>query len=182
VFDLKKIAHTNLPEMPLLSYIGQYTLKLLEDSLLILEQVISEQVGDLRIRKKAVNIFIELFQNIHHHSTCKSEKPKEISSNNFVFHFGKSQNGYQLFVGNFISNEALVHLEEKIKQVNALPRKELKEKYRETLQNGMISQKGGAGLGLIDVAYRSANPIAYELSPYNANCSFILLKILINPN
>lgn len=42
-----------------------------------------------------------------------------------------------------------------VKDLNSLPADELKEHYRMTMNNGKMSEKGGAGLGLITMVMRS---------------------------
>jgi hypothetical protein len=45
-----------------------------------------------------------------------------------------------------------------------------------------ISEKGGAGLGFIDIARKTGNPLEYHFEPIDEKNSFFLLKTSINKN
>ncbi len=66
-----------------------------------------------------------------------------------------------------------------IDQLNKLNKDELDDLYREKLRSGKISEKGGAGLGLVDLARESSDKIFYEFIPINENISFFSLMIKI---
>ena len=48
------------------------------------------------------------------------------------------------------------------------------------LRDGELSNKGGAGLGLIDIARKTSKKIKYEFIPINARYSYFLLKVVID--
>ena len=56
----------------------------------------------------------------------------------------------------------------------------MKEIYIDTLTNGEISKKGGAGLGIITMAMKSKNKIEYDFKAVNAELSIITIEIKIN--
>ena len=66
-------------------------------------------------------------------------------------------------------------LKSQLEQLNKLTSQELKETYRNTLQNGSFSEKGGAGLGFIDIKKRTGTEYEYYFEPISADhCIFIL--------
>ena len=55
----------------------------------------------------------------------------------------------------------------------------LKHIIREILGNGKLSEKGGVGLGLIDIAKKSRNKLGYSFKEIDKDYSFTLIvKIL----
>jgi len=57
---------------------------------------------------------------------------------------------------------------------------ELKLYYQEVLNNGNVSDKGTAGLGMIDIARKSGNKLEYQFLPVNDTSSFFCLNIKID--
>jgi hypothetical protein len=55
-------------------------------------------------------------------------------------------------------------LRSKIDTVNDMNGPDLKTYYKEILNNTQFSEKGGAGLGFIDMKKRSGCPLEYEIT------------------
>lgn len=51
--------------------------------------------------------------------------------------------------------------------------------YKITLRQGKLSEKGGAGLGLIDIARESLDKINYKFYPADDKKSFFLMSVAI---
>ena len=71
-------------------------------------------------------------------------------------------------------------LQSKIDKVNSLSKEELAVYYREVLSSNELSEKGGAGLGIIDLARKSGNKIAYEFNAVDGNFTFFTLIVTID--
>ena len=67
----------------------------------------------------------------------------------------------------------------KIDYINSLDRDQLKAYYKEVLNNGVLSKKGGGGLGLIDIARRSGSKLEYNIREINEGFSFFTLTVKI---
>ncbi len=109
-------------------------------------------------RKKVAFLMAESFQNIIRHGSEEAQVAGTfgISSGRGVFH---------IFSSNPVPNEVANQIHSKLKHLNQLTPKELKAKYRQILANGKLSAKGGAGLGLIEMAKKSGRPIQYRFNP-----------------
>ena len=68
----------------------------------------------------------------------------------------------------------------KIDYINSLDKDELKKFYKETLNNGTMSEKGGGGLGLIDIARRSGQKLQYKIREIDKDYSFFTLTVKIS--
>ena len=63
-----------------------------------------------------------------------------------------------------------------IDNINSLDKDGLKELHKFKMRETAISEKGGAGLGFIDIARKTGNPLEYHFEPIDADNSFFLLK------
>jgi hypothetical protein len=76
-------------------------------------------------------------------------------------------------------NSSIEHLREKIEKMNAMTPEQLRAYYQEMLSVAELSEKGGAGLGILDMARKSRMPLEYEFIPIDDNYSFFILAISI---
>ena len=97
---------------------------------------------------------IEVFQNIVRHG-------EQEETNKDYFGVRSIEDSLNIYSSNQIDKNAHDFLSTKLKEINNLNVEELKSLYKEILKSGQISEKGGAGLGLIDMARKSGNPIQY---------------------
>jgi hypothetical protein len=56
----------------------------------------------------------------------------------------------------------------------------LREYYQTSLESSMISTKGTAGLGMIDIARKSGNKLDFEFLTINEETSFFCLNVTID--
>jgi hypothetical protein len=70
-------------------------------------------------------------------------------------------------------------LQDKLDKINELDKEGLKNLYKEIIKNNKLSDKGGAGLGFVDMARKSGRKLEYEFEPINDSSSFFSLKTTI---
>jgi hypothetical protein len=73
--------------------------------------------------------------------------------------------GFLVMSRNPVRNEDLEIISTKIDRINSSSGEELKKIYRETITNGMFTEKGGAGLGFIEMAKISDSDLEYIFTP-----------------
>ena len=78
------------------------------------------------------------------------------------------------------NNDHVESLSNNIDHLNTLDKVGLKSIYLETLTNGKISIKGGAGLGVIIMAMKSKNIIDYQIIPIGGELSLVTLNIKVD--
>jgi hypothetical protein len=122
----------------------------------------------LKNRKKVYFIMVESLQNITRH------QDNEVLEGFFSIH--KAQSGFLITSGNIIENVHIASLKEKLEKVNSLNPEELKEYYYEVLNSGGFSEKGGAGLGLIEMVRKSGNKLLYDFVKINDKYSFFYFQ------
>jgi hypothetical protein len=99
-----------------------------------------------------------------------------------IFMIGKQDNAYTIFTGNYILNENVNGLKSRLDEVNSLTKEELKDYYKQVLNNGEMSLKGGGGLGMIDIARKTGQKLHYNFQNIDNKVSFFSLNIKITPN
>jgi hypothetical protein len=119
------------------------------------------------IKKKISFLVVEVFQNIVRHGEAKDKATKEN-----IFGMRNKENILEIFSSNIIDDHIHDLLEQKLSQINKLNSEELKIMYRSILSSGEFSEKGGAGLGLIEMARKSGNKIQYSFDNDEDSCKF----------
>jgi len=133
-----------------------------------------------KLRKKVYNVLVESLQNLYHHVDPVPEDFEDTSSERYgLLVVKKIEGGYKIITGNFVDAEHIEKLEEKIKRINRSSHEEIKELYKFILNHQKISQKGGGGLGLVDIARKTGNPLDYSFQKYNEKHSFFYMNILV---
>jgi hypothetical protein len=93
---------------------------------------------------------------------------------------GKLEKGYSIITGNYILNENISALKNRLDEVNSLNKDELKEYYKKVLNNGEMSLKGGGGLGMIDIARKTGEKLEYNFLEIDNKVSFFTLNIKVS--
>lgn len=142
----------------------------------------TEEVNDpSKIRKKVYNVLVESLQNLYHHVDIVPKNFEDQNSKRFgLIVVARNESGYSISAGNFITREKIKSLENKILKINNSSPEEIKELYKFILHHQKISDKGGGGLGLVDIARKTGNRLDYSFIDYNDDYSFFHLKIKID--
>lgn len=142
------------------------------DSLIELEEMNLMQVeGMKKSRRKVSFLMAESFQNIIRHGL------KDSSSVHEYFHLRQIDGRFHINSCNAISNKSVSELQEKLELVNNSTREELKEMHIEILRTGELSEKGGAGIGLIEMARKSGNKLDFKFTPEGDETSLFALGL-----
>ncbi len=155
-----------------LCYDGLFSDVITEKSIFKLENQLVNYLGNsTSLKKRIIYLFVEQFQNVIRHGISKDnqnepegrivvevvEKTCYITSYNYC-----DVN----IIGRFIQY---------IDELNSLSINEIKTKYRFHLEENTFSEKGGAGLGLLDMRRRTKNKLVTKLFHLdNKDCIFSL--------
>lgn len=157
----------------LLSYKGEITPDVITSLIEKLENVFNSNENLEDLRKITIHVFIESIQNLFHHAL-------KISNKNFgMFVVSYFENAININTGNYILKDRIQVLTDRINQINSLSKDELKALYKLILNNDEFSEKGGGGLGLIDVSRKTGTKLEYKFLNINENIYFYILKIKI---
>jgi hypothetical protein len=119
---------------------------------------------------------VETLQNMNKHSD--EIKERKIGSGLFII--GKKLDTYYVITSNMVAKKHKDSLEKSLIIVNNATRDELKQMYKKQIKEGQLSEKGGAGLGLIDIARKTGETLDYQFLQLDDDNFFFILKVEIN--
>ncbi|MCK7532734.1 MAG: SiaB family protein kinase [Marinilabiliales bacterium] len=121
-------------------------------------------------RKRLFMFVLENLQNITRHGVSKSE---EITS---LVVYNKTADGYTVSTGNALKNSEVKGLKSNLEKINNLEPDKIRDVYRTMLQDTKIGKKGGAGLGLMEMARKTGNRLDYDFLPIDDKYSYFILS------
>ena len=138
-----------------------------------------EEGTNLPIQKRVYHVMVECLQNIGRHCDhIDSGLPMRPGQG--IFMVLKTEDGFNVITGNPIANTKVEGIREMLDKVNQMNRDEIKAYYKEKILASRISEKGGAGLGFIDIVKKTGNRIDYDFVKINDKTSFFIVKTHIN--
>ncbi len=141
------------------------------------ENNIADNQGLPKISRRVSFLLVECFQNIVRHG---EETPLELIStlNDGLFSFKNIGEAYVINSINLVEKSQIKELEQQVEHINSLNSVELKDLYRSALKNNEMSGKGGAGLGLIELARKSGQKIKYKVEEASIDMCFFHQQVL----
>lgn len=164
----------------ILSFKGEINSDIISMVLQIMETKLDAVQEKGTVKKRIFNILVECMQNLYHHA--ESENLQDTDRRAAMLEMFFDDEFYYITSGNFIKIEEVDKLRDRIERVNSLDKDDLRAYYREILDNNRISNKGGADLGMIDMAKKSGQKLDYEFTEVNDKVSFFGLKVKIGKN
>ena len=137
-----------------ISHFGYFSQDFVNNLVEEIEARLLESGEKKSVVKRIFSILVECLQNIRLHG----ERDSDGEQTSF-FIITQSEQKYCIYLGNLVFNINIDKIKERIEQVNALNEEEVKQLYLSVLTNGIISSRGGAGLGYITMAIKSKNKI-----------------------
>ncbi len=142
------------------TYRGNFSSKISDTILTLAENNLNNADTPLKTRKRVYFIMVEGLQNVTRHQIESiSDDLKKYPS---LFVVQRKSHGYFITTGNLIKTEEKENITKLITKINSLNPTELKKFSLEILDSGEISSKGGAGLGLVEMARRSKNKLLFD--------------------
>lgn len=156
-------------------YRGTLTNELITSILQLSDTKLKELKAPFKKKKAIINILIECLQNILYHSEATQENG--LQGAHCIFLLGKTEEKFFVQIGNYVPNGVKSQLKTKLDYMNTLKEDEIHNLYLEVLDKGQISEKGGAGLGILRILKDSGQKMAYEFFPVDDSKSFFCMEI-----
>jgi hypothetical protein len=172
IYDLHR---TMMEQKLILVYQGDFTQETTKSILAMAERNIDSSGEDSSIKRKVFNVMVESLQNIVKHSDELVDG--ETKSHAAIFLIGRETNRYTIMSGNPIRKSNIPALKQKLEKINALDKDGLKDLYKEIIKNATISEKGGAGLGFVDMARKSGEKLQFVFPEMAGEYCFFCLKV-----
>lgn len=153
-------------------YRGEITPVLVMDILDFAKSNLAQAEDTRKLRSRIYYIMGEGLQNITRHQAESSDKDNDKEA---IIVIHKKAHKYIIATGNLMLKAEEKALRAKLELINHLDPSELKELSRETRTTTGLTDKGGASLGLIEMAKRSGNKLEYQIKPVDDEFSYFYL-------
>lgn len=165
----------------LMAFKGSISSELISNVLEVVESRMDEQSESSKIRKKVYNVLVESLQNLYHHIEELPEAlQKEFEDKFGILVVSRIENRYKISTGNFVTWDKVDVLRNKIDKINSMSKDELKDMYKFILNHQRLSEKGGGGLGLVDIARKTGNQLDYTFERFDDSYYFFNLDVYID--
>ena len=153
-------------------YRGVVTSDLVTYVLQIMEEKLEEDKVSKKTSKKVFNVMVECLRNVY--SDGINQELSEIESTAILL-VKSEDDGYLVSTGNYIKNTEVELLKNRLDKINQMDGEKLKVYYQELLASP-VTEKGITSLGMIDIARKSKQKIAYQFQTVNEFFTFFTLE------
>jgi hypothetical protein len=165
----------------LMAFKGNISSELISNVLEVVESKMDSHNESSKIRKKVYNVLVESLQNLYHHiEVLPDEMKQEYDSKFGILVVSRESGQYRISTGNFVTTDKVDVLKNKIDKINSMGKDELKDMYKFILNHQRLSEKGGGGLGLVDIARKTGNKLDYTFEKFNDTYYFFNLDVFID--
>lgn len=124
-------------------------------------------------------IFIEQTQNVRNYAERKAaEGNRDCDFNSGVIVIGKSGDRFVVTSGNIVAREDIGPAAAQLDALQTLDKAGLKAAFKEQMRKEILPGQS-AGLGLIDMARKSSEPLQYSLREIDDRYSFFSLRATV---
>ena len=166
-----------------LVYEGDVTHQITKAFTSLTEANLEARMEDPNVAKRVFHVMVECLQNVSKHAEeLSGSRPYPYKDGTGVFLLGKSAKSYVVTTGNIVSKDKISQITNQIDTINNLDKEGLKTLYKQKIKEVVISEKGGAGLGFIDIAKKTGSKLEYQFMDVNEQYSFFVFSIQILRN
>lgn len=140
-----------------------------------------EEAHEDHSKKRLFSILVEMTQNILHYSQEREFFPQsKVVVGAGTVHVKEKPAIYEVECGNLVTAEQKHHLEERCALINSMDQAKLREYYLAERHKCAGPHSRGAGLGLIEIARKSKNPLIVQFTPAPDNLYYYSISTRLN--
>jgi hypothetical protein len=162
-------------------YRGPFVDQLTSDIIQFSEKALVTEQGDININRKVSYLLVECFQNVIKHGT-NGGSDDDSGENEGLFCLRNFDGFYIINSINRLRNDQVETIKAMVDKVNEMDEKDLKKMYIDRLVNNEISERGGAGLGLIELARKSGQKLIYRFEKADKHYSLFHQQVSLAPD
>ena len=159
----------------ILCFQGDFNQDLVNAILILAERGPEVQNSSTVVRGRVFSVLVECMQNIRKYASPSSSS--DLKPGIVIVCIDKD--GYLLKTGNFVENNNIPDLKQRLDKVISLSKDELKDLHKKVLGETKLSEKSGAGLGLISIG-RKSDGMGYLFKKIDDRTSFYALDVHIS--
>jgi len=156
---------------------GFISLDIIDDILHHLKNYLFHKQDDKLMRKRVYSLSVECLDNILKHSDLNEQDHDLLVKYPPRFIIEKIAGNYLIHTGNIVLNKNMKGLIKRLEVLNNLDFEGVNDLYKTSLANAEISEKGGAGLGLIVMAKTTRQKIKYDFENINNKFSYFAMQL-----
>ena len=164
-----------------LVYEGEINQSIVKTFTALAEKNLNKSEESTKTKKTVYHVMVECLQNIVKHGDEENQKEVELEdrATSGIIIVGDDEGSYSITTGNSIPKNKIESMSQSLDHLNNLNRDELKELYKDKMRNNEISEKGGAGLGFVDMARKSGKSLGFDFEKMDDTHSFFALRTTI---
>jgi hypothetical protein len=162
-----------------LVYEGEITHQITKAFTSLTESNMAKEEESNTVQKKVFHVMVECLQNISKHADSFGSDDFLFAGRG-IFMVSKGDVEYHVTTGNVIENSKIEELTRILDHINVLDKEGLKQLYKTQMREGRLSEKGGAGLGFIDIARKTGRRLDYHFLSIDEETSFFILTSTIS--
>ncbi|MFM1932204.1 MAG: hypothetical protein RL226_1507 [Bacteroidota bacterium] len=144
----------------LFAFRGVFSDALTERIIGISESLNGESPDAGMVNRKVSFLLVECFQNILRHR--EESRHNGAIPDDGMFCYQATHGAYYINSLNTVRNSIRASLSEAVDKINSMSPEELRAYHKQQLQENSFNEKGGAGLGLIELARKSGQKLKYR--------------------
>ena len=172
-----ELHRTMQSENLILVYQGDFTQETTKSILTMAERTLEASGEDPAIKRRVFNVMVESLQNIVKHNEDLADGMRR---HNAIFLVGRESDRYTIMSGNPVQKEKVSGLKKTLDRINMLDKEGLKDLYKDIIQETTISDKGGAGLGFVDMARKSGDRLGFAFPEMSGDYCFFCLQVNVS--
>lgn len=172
--------HLNSSSISILHYKGRFTFERIGILLNDLKNKKDTYQIDPVQYKKLLTLMIEILENVLKYSDRFEIFVLDHPDYQPEFELSLNEDGFVLMSRNPVRDKDKKEISRRINKINTSNEDELKKIYRDTITNGIFTEKGGAGLGFIEMAKITTNTLVFSFIPIEKGFSYFELSLHIN--
>ncbi len=162
-----------------LVYEGEITHQITKAFTSLTESNMAKEEESNTVQKKVFHVMVECLQNISKHADSFGSDDFLFAGRG-IFMVSKGDVEYHVTTGNVIENAKIEELTRILDHINILDKEGLKQLYKTQMREGRLSEKGGAGLGFIDIARKTGRRLEFHFLSIDEENSFFILTSTIS--
>ncbi|HZW21335.1 biofilm regulation protein kinase SiaB [Noviherbaspirillum sp.] len=178
LIDLFSLQQTYNQQRIMLCFNGPLTKSLIEEIGNALRNYMERENATASSAMDVFGAYIELTQNIRHYAARKGWDESEAAATVVIAR--DAEGHYVVSAGNILDAADGPELEARVRKLASLDKAQLKAEYKEQLrkprEEGAVT---GAGLGLIDLARKAAEPLSCALRTLDDGRAFFSMRVVM---
>ena len=151
-----RYSHLKVKDISLV-FEGQITHQVMKALTGLVEEQLDE-VEDDKVLRRVYHVMVESLQNINRHAEAYDYRGHPYPGVGLVL-VAKNKQRFQVTTGNIVETNHVEELAMFLGKLNNMGSDDLDDLYKKQMREGLLSGKGGAGLGFIDIKRKTGKEL-----------------------